>query len=154
MTTKTITTKSGKTIIVELVRRVQDKVANLDGDRFVTGREIVEYTIITVFGDNGKVIAKGSEISPLHPEVKGLRDAEMAAKGAVGRVGDAFVPQAVADQINAALAELDAENPKSAEQLAIEAAKAAAYARWEADLPAMMEAEAFDRKMNDPHSDY
>lgn len=150
MATKTITTKSGKTIEVELVRKVQDKIANLDGDRFVTGREIVEYTNIHFFDDNGKVIASGKEITALNPKL----DAKWIAQGAVGRIDKAFVPQAVADQIVAALVELDAENPKSDEQLAMEQAKAEAHARWEADLPAIMESEAFDRKMNDPHSDY
>lgn len=153
MAVKTVTTKSGKTIKVELVRKVQDKVANLDGDRFVTGREIVEYTNITFLGDNGKVIAKGKEISSLYPNVFD-RDAKAMEQGAVGQIGNAYIRQDVADLINAALAELDAENPKSDEQLAIEQAKAEAHARWEADLPAIMAAEELERKMDDPNSDY
>lgn len=150
MSTKTVTTKSGKTIKVELVRHVQDKVAYADGYNIVTGREIVEYTNITFYNEHGKVIAKGREIEPM----SGNNAAAMAAQGAVARVGEAAVSQQVVDQINAAFAELDAENPKSAEYLAIQQAKANAYALWEADLPAIMAAEEFDRKMNDPNSDY
>lgn len=152
MTTKTFTTKSGKTVKVELVRKVQDKIVNLDGDKFVTGREIVEYTNITFFDQSGKVVASGNEVGMLHPGIP--TNAKMIAQGAVARIGDAYISQEVVDQINAALAELDAENPKSDEQLAMERAKAEAHARWEADLPAMMAAEEFDRKMNDPDSDY
>lgn len=152
MATKTVTTKSGKTIKVELVREVQDKVAYADGYNIVTGREIVEYTNITFYDLSGKVVAQGREMSMVHPSIPS--NAKLIAQGAVARVGDAFIPQEAVDIIAAALAELEAENPKSEEQLAIEQAKADAHARWEADLPAIMEAEAFDRKMNDPHSDY
>lgn len=150
MATKTVTTKSGKTIKVEMIRKVQDKVSYADGYNIVTGREIVEYTEIYFYDQAGKVIARGNEMTMLHPKL----DAKMIEKGAVARVGDAYLPQENADLITAALAQLDAENPKSDEQLAMEQAKADAEARWEADLPAIMAAEAFDRKMNDPHSDY
>lgn len=150
MATKTVTTKSGKTIKVELVREVQDKIAYADGDNIKIGREIVEYTNITFFDQAGKVVAKGREMTMLHPKI----DAKMIEKGAVARVGDAFLPQENADLIIAALAELDAENPKSDEQLAMEQRKAAAHARWEAEAPQRREMEEFERKMNDPHSDY
>lgn len=149
MATKTVTTKSGKTIKVEMVRKVQDKIANLDGDRFVTGREIVEYTSITFYNESGKVLAKGSEMTMLDP-----RFDSMTKKGAVARVGDAYLPRENADLVTVALAELDAENPKSEEQLAMEQAKVEAHARWEAEAPQRAEYEAFERKMNDPHSDY
>lgn len=149
MTTKTITTKSGKTIKVELVRNVQDKVAYADGHNIVIGREIYERTSITLYDQAGKRIAHGSEMTTLHPKL----DAKMIEKGAVARVGDAYLPQENVDLIKAALAELDIENPKSDEQLAIEQAKVNAHARWEADLPAMMAAEAFEREMNRADSD-
>lgn len=153
MATKTVATKSGKSIKVEFVRKVQDKVSYADGYNIVIGREIVEYTNITFTDNAGKVLAKGNGISKLYPQLRGSRDGEMMAKGAVAKVGDAYVTQENLDLINATLAELDAENPKSDEQLAIEKAKAEAHARWEADLPAMMESEAFERRMADPNSD-
>lgn len=149
MATKTVTTKSGKTIKVELVRKMQDKIAYADGDNIKIGREIVEYTNITFFDQAGKVVAKGHEMTMLHPKL----DAKMIEKGAVARVGDACLPQENADLIIAALAELDAENPKSDEQLAMERAKASAHARFQADLPAIMAAEAFEREMNRADSD-
>lgn len=153
MTTKTVTTTSGKIIKVELVRKVQDKVSYADGYNIVVGREIVEYTNITFCDASGKTLASGKEVSKLYPQIRGSRDAEMMAKGAVAKVGDAYVTQGNLDLIKAALAELDAENPKSAEQLAIEAAKAEAYARWEAELPAMRESEEFERRMDRADSD-
>ena len=153
MTTKTVVTESGKTIKVELVRHVQDKVNFADGYNIVTGREIVEFTNIYFHDESGKVIASGKEIGPLNPKISG-QDAKAQAAGRVARVNNVYLTQDVADQITVALAELEAENPKSEEQLAIEQAQADAYARWEADLPAMMEAEAFERKMNRADSDY
>lgn len=153
MASKSITTKSGNTIVVELERRVQDKVSYADGYNIVVGREIVERTKIKFLDRNGKLVAEGNEVQKLYPKISRM-DAQAMEQGAVGKVGTgAYVRQEVLDQINAALAELDAENPKSDEQLAIEAAKAEAHARWEAELPAMMEAEAFARRMDDPNSD-
>lgn len=152
MAMKTVTTKSGKTIKVELVRKVQDKIAYADGDNINIGREIVEYTNITFFDQAGKVIAKGDKLGKLYLDVFPT-DKKMAAQGAVASVGNAYLPQEVVDLINAAFAELEAENPKSEEQLAMERAKAEAHARWEADLPAMREAEEFERRMNRADSD-
>lgn len=151
MATKTVTTQSGKTIKVELVRNVQDKVAYADGYNLVTGREVVERTSITLL-DGNKVIAKGSEIGSLYPSIS-KTDRQMQEKGAVGRIGDAYLPANIIDQIKSALAELDAQNPKSAEQAEIESAKAAAEAQYDADLPDMMAAQEFDRRMDDPNSD-
>lgn len=150
MTNKTITIKPGTTLKIEFVRKVQDKVSYADGYNIVTGREVVEYTNFTFFNESGKSIARGRDMTMLHPKF----DAAMTAKGAAARIGDAYIRQEIADKINAAVAELEAENPKSEEQLAIEKAQAEAHARWEAELPAMMEAEAFERKMNRADSDY
>lgn len=153
MASKSITTKSGNIIVVELERRVQDKVSYADGYNMVVGREVVERTKIKFLDRNGKLVAEGNEVQKLYPKISRM-DAQAMEQGAVGKVGTgAYVRQEVLDQINAALAELDAENPKSDEQLAIEAAKAEALARYEAELPAMMEAEAFARRMDDPNSD-
>ena len=150
MTTTTRTTKSGGTIKVELVRKVQDKIAFADGDNIKVGREIVESTDITLSDATGKVVAWG-KMSMVHPGIPS--NAALIAKGAVARIGNAYIPQEIVDQINAAIAELDAANPKSDEQLAIEAEKDAAHARWEADIPAMVAAEAFERRMNRADSD-
>jgi hypothetical protein len=150
MATKTLTTKTGSTIQINFERRVQDKVAYADGYNIVVGREIVELTEI-ILSKEGKVIASGRELSMLSPKIPS--NAKYIAQGAVARVGEAFVRQEVADKIAAALAELDAENPKSEEQLAIEQAKAEAHARWEAEAPARWEAEKFERRMDDPNSD-
>lgn len=148
MATKIVTTKSGKTIKVELVREVQDKVAYADGQKIVTGREIVEYTNIN-FYDGKKLIASGKEIGPL----VGSNAKQMAAQGAAARIGVAAISQDVVNQIKAAFAELEAENPKSAEYLAIEQAKADARARWDAEEPKRRRDEMFARRMDDPNSD-
>lgn len=149
MATKTITTKSGKTIEVELVREVQDKVAYADGHNIVTGREIVEFTNIR-FYDGKKLIASGKEIRPM----TGNNVQKMAAQGAVAQIGTAAITQQVVDQIQAAFAELEAENPKSAEYLAIKQRQADALARWEAEEPMRRQIEEFERKMERADSDY
>lgn len=152
MATKTIVTKSGKSVEIEFERKVQDKVAYADGYNIVTGREIVERTYITFRDQAGKVLAQGREIAMVDPRFN-KNAAAMIAKGAVARLGDAYISQELVDLINAALAELDAENPKSDEQLAIAQAKTEARTRWEAELPSMLRAEAFERRMDDPNSD-
>lgn len=124
MTTKTMTTKSGKKIEVELVREVQDKTSYMDGQRSIVGREIVEYTNITFRDANGKYLASGKKIE----EMYGNNVAEMKAKGAVARIGEAAVGQEIVDLINAAFTELEAENPKSEEYLEIKKATAKAIA--------------------------
>lgn len=149
MATKTITTKSGKTIKVELVREVQDKVAYADGQNIVTGREIVEYSNIW-FYDGKKLIAAGKEVRPL----TGTNAKQMAAQGAVAQIGKAAITQQVAEQIQATFAELEAENPKSAEYLAIKQAQVDRLARWEAEEPQRREIEEFARKMERADSDY
>lgn len=149
MATKNITTKSGKTIKVELVREVKDKIAYADGENLVIGREIIEFQNIYFF-DGTKCIASGNEIRPL----SGSNAQKMAAQGAVARIGTAAVTQEVVDLINAAFAELDTENPKSDEYLAIKRAEADALARWEANEPWRREHEEFARKMERADSDY
>lgn len=149
MATKTITTKSGKTIEVELVREVQDKVAYADGQNIVTGREIVEYQNIN-FYDGKKLIASGKEITPMI----GGNAKQMAAQGAVAQIGKAAITQQVVDQIQAAFAELEAENPKNAEYLAIKQSQANALTRWGADEPWRRQREEFARKMEREDSNY
>lgn len=152
MATKTLTTKTGKSVEIEFVRDVQDKVAYADGYNITTGREIVERTHITFRDQTGKPLARGNRIEMVDPRFN-RNAAELIAKGAVARLGDAYISQELADMIAAALAELDVENPKSEEQLAIERAKAEAHARWEAEAPQRMADEAFARRMDDPNSD-
>lgn len=148
---KSVTTKSGMTIKAEMVREVNDKTANLDGDRYVSGREIYERTYITIIGKDGKVIGRGDGIKKVDPRIPSNRD--LIAKGAIARVGDRYVGQDIYDLITGIIAELDAENPKSDEQLAIEAAIAAAKARLAAEQHDIYESKMFERRMDDPHSD-
>jgi hypothetical protein len=150
MTTKTITTKTGKTITVEMVREVQDKVNYSDGYNIVVGREIVEYTNITLRDSNGKTLMTGKEI-----DTPKSIPAEMKNKGAVACIGNAYVTQEIVDLVTAAFAELEAENPKSDEQIAIEVAKVKAIADHDAwyDSPEQVAARNFEYEMNRPDSD-
>jgi hypothetical protein len=150
MTTKTITTKTGKTIAVEMVRKVQDKVSYADGYNIVTGREIVEYTNITLRDAAGKYLASDKEI-----DTTSNISAEMRSKGAVARIGQACITQEIVDLVASALAELEAENPKSDEQIAIETAKAQAIAENDAwyNSPEEIAYRKFEREMNAPDSD-
>jgi hypothetical protein len=150
MTTKTITTKTGKTITVEMVREVQDKVNFADGYNIIVGREIVEYTNITLRDATGKTLMTGNEI-----DTPKSIPAEMKAKGAVACIGNAYVTQEIVDLTATALAELEAENPKSDEQIAIETAKTQAIADHDAwyDSPDAVRARKLERDMDDPNSD-
>lgn len=149
MAIKTLTTNSGKTIKVEMVREVQDKVAFADGDNIVVGREIVEYENI-YFYDGKKLLASGKSISPMI----GRNAESMRKQGAVAQIGNVAISQQVADMIQAAFAELDSENPKSQEYLAIKKSQADALARWEAEEPMRRQREDFMRKMEREDSDY
>jgi hypothetical protein len=152
MTTKTITTKTGRTITVEMVRKVQDKVNFADGYNIVTGREIVDYTTITLRDETGKEMATGSSLrSNLSPRV----DANGIAAGAVGIIGNMYLRREMYDLVAGLLAEVEAETPKSDEQIAIETAKAQAEAAHEAwyNSPEEVHYREFVRRMEAPDSD-
>lgn len=149
MAIKTLTTSSGKTIEVELVREVRDKVAFADGDNIVVGREIVEYQNI-YFYDGKKLIASGKSISPM----VGKNVESMRKQGAVAQIGNAAISQQVVDMIQAAFVELDSENPKSQEYLAIKKSQSDALARWKSEEPMRRQHEDFMRKMEREDSDY
>lgn len=153
MTIKTMTTKSGKIVEVELVRAVNDKIAYADGWNIPVGREIIERTTITLRDQSGKKLAAGNSVSPLQPKIF-RTDAEMQERGAVGQIGNAYIPQEIVDLINAALAELEAENPKSDEQIAIERHEAERLARVESERDAIYAAAELERRMDDPNSDF
>ncbi len=151
MTIKTITTKTGKTISVEMVREVQDKVSYADGYNIVTGREIIEFTNIVIRNNVGKILMDGKKIT--YPA---SIPAEMRSQGAVACIGNAYITQEIVSLVLSALEELDADNPKSDEQVSIEkAAEQAAkeYAAW-VNSPEQIAYRAFEREMNNPNSDY
>jgi hypothetical protein len=152
MTTKTITTPTGKTITVEIVRKVQDKVAYMDGYNLVSGREIVDYTNIVLRDATGKILTTGNCIHNLTQKY----DSKAIAAGAVGQVGSAYLRQDMYDLVAGLLAEVEAETPKSDEQIAIETAKAKAeetYSTWyESDE--QIAARKFQCEMESEDSDY
>lgn len=152
MSKKTVTTKTGEKIEVELVRKVQDKVAYMDGANVTSGREIVEYTNITFRDQNGKYITDGKTIEPMY----GNNKTAMIAQGAVARIGQAAVTQEIVYLVNAALTELEIENPKTAEYVAIKNAEAKAKSDYEiwVNSDEQIAARKFEREMNNPNSDY
>lgn len=153
MTTRTIET-SGKTIKVTLERGTWEEEIRLDGMLCGTETHAVDRTEIALY-DGSKKLAYGSSLDALPTQHSKLNQAIEA--GCVGIVGNEwFVKSKTAETIRTALAALEAENPKTIEQIAIEnqetEAKAKAYAWLDSDeYHQMVE---FDRKMNDPNSDY
>jgi hypothetical protein len=149
MTTKTVKLNKGNTAKIEMVRKVEDKTAYLDGQRTTIGREVVDYVEITLCDENGNYIASGKELSTIIP-------ADLRAKGAVASVGQAYLMQETASIIRAALDELEAENPKSDEQIAIETKQAKAIADHDAwyNSPDQIAHRKLMREMDDPNSDY
>ena len=148
--TKTITTKSGTTVTIKLTRQVNDKIAYLDGYNLLAGREVFESLEIVATLPNGKT-ASGSSIHKLDSKF----DKAAMAKGAYARFGDAYIGQDAYEAIISVIADLDAENPKTAEQINIETAKAKAIADHDAwyDSPEQVRAREFEREMNNPNSD-
>jgi hypothetical protein len=152
MTTKTITTQIGKTITVEMVRKVQDKVNYADGYNIVTGREIVDYTNITLRDENGVTLGKGSHLSGINPRF----DAKGIAGGAVAKLGNLYLRQEMYGLVAGLLAEVEAETPKSEEQIKIETTKAQAEKDHDAwyNSPEQVRARWLEREMDSSDSDY
>lgn len=151
MTTKTTTT-NGKTITVEMVRKVQDKVNYSDGYNVVVGREIVEYTRITLSDETGKIIATGKEIGSVSQRF----DSKAIEAGAVAKLGNVYLRQEMYNTVSGLIAEVEAETPKSAEQIEIEAAKEKAekdYETWY-NSPEALASRKLEREMEREDSDY
>lgn len=151
MTTKTLKAPNGKTIKIEMVRDVQDEVSYADGYNIVIGREVVEYTKITLLDETGKTLDTAYEISKLNPKF----DAKGIAGGAVAKVGRVYLRKEMYDLVAGLLAEVEAETPKSDEQIAIETRKAEKKAKYDAwyNSAEQIAARKFEREMNDPNSD-
>jgi hypothetical protein len=151
MTTKSINTSNGSKITVEMVREVQDKVAYLDGYNEVIGREIVEYTRIKFEDPTGKTIASGDELRGVNPRF----DAKGIAGGAIGKVGNVYLRKDMYDMVAGLMAEVEAETPKSAEQIAIETARAEAIKKHDAwyNSPEQVSYRKFMREMEREDSD-
>ena len=126
MTTKTatriISANNGKTIKVTLERGVWDEEIRLDGMLCGTKPHLVNRTEITLY-DGSKKLATSESLDPLPKRHNQLAQAIKA--GCVAVIGrDCFVKQGSADAIRAALAELEVENPKTPEMIAMEQADA------------------------------
>jgi len=156
MAKTTRTTASGYSITVEIVRDVQDKTLWADGGDIPAGREIVDWTLITMAAPDGRIVAKASDVSPLNPALNS-KDAAMQSRGVVGKLGDVWVTAETMALIAEAQSEADAAEPGSDEFWALKEAQDEARRRAarqaENDAPALREIEEFERRMDDPNSD-
>ena len=152
MTAKTITTQTGSTITVEMGRKVQDKVNYSDGYNVVTGREVIDSTVITLRDVNGKLVSSGNSVRILNAKI----DAKGIAGGAVGKIGSAYLSQKTSDLISGLIAAVEAETHKSSEQIEIEAARYAAGKEQEAwyNSPEQVSYRKFQAEMERADSDY
>ena len=161
--TATRKTQTGSTVEVTIERGTWDEKISLDG--WETGSietHLVNSTTITLRDKTGKVVASADYVSEINPQFYGNYD-ELVAKGAVARVGDAFIGQSTLDLINEAIADADAATPKTTRQIEIETAAAERKAAWEAwknspegkaEAEEWERYEAFKREMERPDSDY
>jgi hypothetical protein len=157
-------TDTGKTIEVTIERGTWDENINLDGwDTGTVKTHLVNRTTIILRDVTGKVLTSGDEISMVTPTAYHKNYKDLIAKGAIARIGDAFVGQATVDIINSAIAESDAATPKTARQIEIETAEAKRKTEqdaWKnspegkADAKAMRRHEQLVREMDRPDSDY
>jgi hypothetical protein len=156
-------TKSGNTIEVTVERGTWNEKVTSDGwDTGITKTHIVDSKRIVFRNKAGKALASGDNVSEINPMFYSNYD-EMIAKGAVARVGDAFIGQDTLDLINDALAEADEGAPKTGQQVDIETAqveqraKAEVWAnspRGKAEAEDRERYEQFKREMERPDSDY
>lgn len=148
-TTKTTTSKSGKTIKITIERGTWEETVNLDGHECGTKTNLIDQTEISIIDETGKVLMSGSKLGK-------LTDKKMIAQGGVASLGRAVLGQAMYDAISILLAEVDAVTPKTAEQIKIETAKAEGEAKYWAwyNSPEQIAARKFEREMEREDSDY
>lgn len=121
MATVTRTVETENSIItVRFDREVIDSVAYADGWNITTGREIREGFSTSFYSRKaGKIVASSND-RPVH-----VAAGRNVPAGAVAKLGQAYLSQQVLDLVVAAMAECEAELPKSDEQIALELAAAA-----------------------------
>ena len=126
---KTAETETAK-IEIKLTRTVNDKTAYSDGYNIGTGREVYENYDVTITNkQTGKTMRTygkpGGFAFFSKPSGKNL------PAGAVARIGDTYIGQNTYAACMILIAALDAELPKSDEQIALEQAEAERKARIE-----------------------
>lgn len=157
-------TQTGNTIEVTIERGTWDENINSDGwDTGLTRTHVINNTSIVLRDKTGKQLAEGDDVSLVTPTAYFKNYKELIAKGAIARVGDAFIGQTTLDLINEALAEADAATAKTPRQIEIETAetekkaKAEAWKNSPAGKAAAVEQERYERFMREmerPDSDY
>lgn len=161
--TATRKTKAGSTVEVTIERGTWVEKVTSDGwDTGSTKTHLVDSKRIVLRNKGGKTIASGDGTDEISPMFYRNYD-ELVAKGAVARVGDAFIGQGTLDLINDALAEADGKTPKTDRQVEIETAEADKKAKagaWASSPEGKAEKaereryEKFRREMERPDSDY
>ncbi|MGV1048214.1 MAG: hypothetical protein ACOYD4_06795 [Solirubrobacterales bacterium] len=157
MATKTLITKSGNTITVAFERKVIDRTAYADGSNIHLGRNLYEETRITMRDPKGKFLGSTNRLpEPLN--MSNRQDHDASLKGAIAKFRDGantiYLSANNYNLIETALAELDAENPRSEEFKAIEEAQRVAKIKAEAaDERYERTNGALTRAMEDPNSD-
>lgn len=155
MAKATRTTQSGYTITVEILRDVQDKTLWADGWDVPAGREVVDWTLITMAAPDGRIVAKASDVSPLNPALNS-KAAAMQSRGVVGKLGDVWVTAETMALIAEAQSEAEAEAGSDefwALKEAQDEARRRAARQAEIDAPALREIEEFERRMDAADSD-
>lgn len=162
--TATRQTPTGSVIEVTVERGTWVEKINADGwDTGLTKTHVINNTSIVLRDKTGKQLAEGDDVSLVTPTAHFKNYKELIAKGAIARVGDAFVGQVTLNLINDALAEADAATPRTPCQIEIETKEAeqkAAAEAWKnspagiASAKEQEEYERFMRKMEAPNSDY
>lgn len=155
--TATRTTSTGNTIEVTVENGTWDENINLDGwDTGSIKTHLIHHTNIAI-KDGSKILTSADTIRPL-----GKFD-KSAPVSAIAKLGNAYIGQKAHDLIVSAIAEAEANAPKTARQIEIETAEAELKARqdaWEkspegiAERKEWEEYERFTREMERPDSDY
>lgn len=153
-----------KAIQVTVERGTWDEKKYLDGYYTGTETHIVNKMTICLIDANGNVVVSGNEIKPMsYAKVHYPRQYDEAVNaGCVGMLGRAFLRSEVHGLIVDAIAEADANTPKTTEQIEIETAEAERAAKMDAwrnspegkaGAEAQERHERLMREMDDPNSD-
>jgi len=159
MTTKTVTrtwNSKGFTFKVTVEQGIWEEERYLDGQFIGIKAHPIDKVEIALYDNNGKLLDSGREIEPLPKQHTQLAQAIKA--GCVGLIGRRlFIGPENKTKIEQTLAEIKAEiGPKTEEQIKLEKDIADAKAAGEAwlDSKEYSDLVEFERKLDDPNSDY
>lgn len=153
--TATRKTESGKIVEVTVENGTTKEEVMLDGSPTGTYKiNVISNVVIALKDVSSKTLMTGRKIDVVDAGYKNSK--ELIAKGAVARLGDAYITQEIVNLINDAITEAQASAPKTEDQIALEnksKAEKESYEKWY-NSAEQVAYRKFEREMNCEDSDY